>query len=68
MERLIIHPENKEQLTAVKAFLKALKKSFEKKKKLVDGYTEEFSAQILQSRADIKDGKGTKIEIVDLWK
>lgn len=31
METLIIHPENKEQLSAVKAFLKALKISFEKK-------------------------------------
>ena len=31
METLIIHPENKEQLNAIKAFLKALKISFEKK-------------------------------------
>ena len=68
METLIIHPENKEQLTAVKAFLKALKISFEKKEKLDDGYTEEFSDKILQGRSDIKDGKGIKIEIDALWK
>jgi len=32
MEALLIHPENKEQLKAVKAFLKAMKISFEEKK------------------------------------
>lgn len=40
METLIIHPENKEQLIAVKAFLKALKISFEKKD--VENYKSEF--------------------------
>jgi hypothetical protein len=29
MEALLIHPENKEQLTAVKAFLKAMKVPFQ---------------------------------------
>lgn len=31
METLIVHPENKEQLVAIKAFMKALKINFEKK-------------------------------------
>ncbi|WP_304062777.1 DUF2683 family protein [Pedobacter glucosidilyticus] len=31
METLIVHPENKEQLAAIKAFMKALKINFEKK-------------------------------------
>ncbi len=67
METLIIHPENKEQLTAVKAVLKALKISFEKKK-LDDGYNKEFSDKIIQGRDDIKNGKGVRLEIDDLWK
>jgi hypothetical protein len=33
METLIMHPENKEQLTALKAFAKALKITFEREKK-----------------------------------
>ncbi|GAA4807031.1 hypothetical protein GCM10023231_40280 [Olivibacter ginsenosidimutans] len=32
MDALLIHPENKEQLRAVKAFLKAMKIPFEEKK------------------------------------
>ncbi|MFC5283221.1 DUF2683 family protein [Pedobacter alpinus] len=68
METLIIHPESKEQLTAVKAFLKALKISFEKKENVNDGYNEEFSAKIIKGREDIKNGKGITLEIDDLWK
>jgi hypothetical protein len=33
METLIMHPENKEQLTALKAFAKAMKITFEREKK-----------------------------------
>lgn len=32
METLIVHPENKEQLEALKAFMKALKISFKREK------------------------------------
>lgn len=42
MEALIIYPENKEQLTAVKAVMKAMKIAFERKKgvypnRVIDG-------------------------------
>ena len=33
MESILVHPENKEQLKAVKAFLKALKVDFEPQQK-----------------------------------
>jgi len=36
MESLIAHPENKEQLAALKAFMKALKISFEETKPVYD--------------------------------
>jgi hypothetical protein len=68
METLIIHPENKEQLVAVKAFLKALKISFEKTQKLDESYSKEFSDKILQGRKDIENGQGVKLAIEDLWK
>jgi hypothetical protein len=68
METLIIHPENKEQLVAVKAVLKALKISFKKTQKVDEGYRKEFSDKILQGRMDIENGKGVKLAIKDLWK
>lgn len=65
METLIVHPENKEQLTALKAFMKALKISFEEKK---SPYDPEFVAMIKQGDEDLKAGKGKKVDIDDLWK
>lgn len=65
METLIVHPENKEQLTALKAFMKALKISFEEKK---SPYDPGFVAMIKQGDEDLKSGKGKKVDIEDLWK
>jgi hypothetical protein len=65
METLIVHPENKEQLTALKAFMKALKISFEEKK---SSYDPEFVEMIKQGDEDLKAGKGKKTGIEDLWK
>ena len=44
METLIVHPENKEQLAAIKAFLKALKINFEKKEQ--NSYDPEFGKMV----------------------
>lgn len=54
METLIVHPENKEQLSAVKAFLKALKISFEKKE--LESYNPEFVKMVkkAEGNADYK--------------
>lgn len=68
METLIIHPENKEQLVAVKAFLKALTISFERTENHDESYSKEFSDKILQGRKDIENGKGVKLAIEDLWR
>lgn len=65
METLIIQPKSKEQLTALKAFIKALKIAFKTKD---TPYADEFVEKILQGKADIKNGKGIKISIKDLWK
>ena len=65
METLIVHPENKEQLTAIKAVMKALKISFEEKKA---EYDPEFIKMIQQGDEDIKAGKGVKVDIHNLWK
>jgi hypothetical protein len=58
MEMLIIYPKTEEQLTAVKAILKALKIDFKSDR---SPYNPEFVEKILQGREDIKNGKGIRI-------
>ncbi|MES2448706.1 MAG: DUF2683 family protein [Bacteroidota bacterium] len=65
METLIVHPENKAQLNAIKQVLKAMKISFEKKEK---SYNPEFVEKILQGDQDFKEGKFKKIDLENLWK
>ncbi|MDQ1139681.1 DUF2683 family protein [Pedobacter agri] len=65
METLIVHPKNEEQATALKAVMKVLKIDFETKE---SPYNPEFVKDILQAREDIKNGKGVKIAVEDLWK
>lgn len=65
METLIVHPKNEEQSTALKAVMKVLKIDFETKK---SPYNPEFVKEILKAKKDIKNGKGVKIAVEDLWK
>jgi hypothetical protein len=65
MENLIAHPKNEEQATALKSVMKALKIDFETTK---SPYNPEFVKDILQASEDIKNGKGVKIAVEDLWK
>ena len=65
METLIVQPKTKEQLTALKAFIKALNIDFKTADK---SYNPEFVEKILQGREDIKNGKGVKVDPKDLWK
>jgi hypothetical protein len=65
METLIVHPDNKEQLDALKTFMKAFKISFEEKQ---SAYDPEFVAMVLQGDEDIKAGKGVKVDVDNLWK
>jgi len=65
METLIVQPKTKEQLTALKAFIKALKIDFKSEK---SPYDPEFVEKILQGREDIKNCKGIRIATEDLWK
>ncbi|MDN3588022.1 hypothetical protein QWY86_15170 [Pedobacter aquatilis] len=65
METLIAHPKNEEQATALKAVMKVLKIDFETEKR---PYNPEFVKDIIQAREDVKNGKGVKIAVEDLWK
>lgn len=64
METLIVQPENKEQLKALKAFMKAMKIRFQKEEK---PYSEEFVTKMQRAEEDIKAGRTTKIEPADIW-
>ncbi|GGB22456.1 MULTISPECIES: DUF2683 family protein [Mucilaginibacter] len=67
METFIVHPENKEQSAAVKAFLKALKINFEKHDQ--GSYNAEFVEQVLAGETARKAGKkGVRVNTDDLWK
>jgi hypothetical protein len=61
METLIVHPDNKEQLNALKAFMKAFKISFEEKE-----YDPEFASKIQKSREQVKNGETRIVNITDL--
>lgn len=54
METVIMHPKNKEQLSALKAFAKALKVDFETEK---NPYDPTFVAKIKESQQQIEEGK-----------
>jgi len=65
----IAHPQTNEQVSALKAFMQALKIKFEVTKK--DSYNPEFVAKIEKARQDYKEGKGkvyTSDQLNALWK
>ncbi len=55
METLIVRPETKEQLEAIKTFLKALKINYEKKE-YIENYDPEFvkAIKVAEERANYK--------------
>ena len=63
METLIVHPKNKEQLIAMKSFMKAFKISFEEESAV---YSQEFVAKIKESREQVKRGETRVVNIDDL--
>ncbi|HEY9560414.1 MAG TPA: DUF2683 family protein [Anseongella sp.] len=65
MGTLIVHPDTKEKLTALKAVMKVLNIPFEEEKA---PYDPKFVAKIKKSQDDFKSGKYEVIETEDLWK
>ncbi|MCZ4224397.1 DUF2683 family protein [Pedobacter rhodius] len=65
METLIVHPENKAQLSALKAFMKAFNISFEENKQ---PYNAEFVEKMKVSKQQAKEGNTIKVSLDDIWK
>jgi len=67
MDTILIRPKNKTQLEAIKAFAKALKMDFETTYS-ESPYDPDLVKKILKGRKDVKNDKGVKIAVEDLWK
>jgi len=67
METLIVQPKSKEQLTALKAIMKALKVDLKTEKSTKTPYSVDFADKMKRSEEDIKAGRTTKIEPADIW-
>jgi len=61
---IIAHPSTREQIEAVKAFMKALKIKFEVSKEEV--YNPKFVEKINESERDFENGEFTRVEKDDL--
>ncbi|RYE22201.1 MAG: hypothetical protein EOP42_24765 [Sphingobacteriaceae bacterium] len=66
MESITIHPQNKEQLTALEIMLKAMNISF--KKEPESPYNPEFVAKIKRGEKAAREGNGLKVDVNNLWK
>jgi hypothetical protein len=60
----IAHPQTSEQVSALKAFMHALKIKFEVSKS--NSYNPEFVEKILESKKQIAQGKFTEVKQEDL--
>jgi hypothetical protein len=76
MESMTIHPKNKDQAKLFEQLAKVLDVPFEKnqeprlteREKTVAFYGKEFVEKIERGEKALKEGKGVKIDIDDLWK
>lgn len=65
METLTVHPQNKEQSSALEIILKAMNIPFKKEE---SPYNPEFVAKIKRGEKAAKEGKGMKVDMANLWK
>lgn len=64
MESITIHPQNKEQLTALEIILKAMNVPFEKENE--SPYNPEFVAKVKRGERAAKESKGFKVNLEKL--
>ena len=69
METLVIHPQTEAQDKVLRAVIEALEVPFETEPNTSQNpYDPEFVAKVNKAKEDIKNGKGTKITLDDVWK
>lgn len=67
MKIIILHPENKEQLDAIRTLAKALDVRCIMTESEVRPYKSDFVKKIQDGREDVQKGRGVKMTIEDLW-
>jgi hypothetical protein len=65
---IVTHPATSEQVTALKAFVKALKIKFEVKTQDEKAYDPAFVEMVLQGDKDFENGNFKVLKTEDLWK
>ena len=65
MSYLIVHPDSKAKLTAIKAVLTALDVDFQEN---TGTYNPDFVAKMEEGEEDIKAGRTVKVTLDDIWK
>jgi hypothetical protein len=70
MSTFVVHFETEAQEKAVKAVLEALQINFEQEVDETDYIMSSpaMAARIEQGEKDVKDGKGVKVDVNNLWK
>lgn len=63
--KIIAHPANAKEMSAIKAFFEALKIKYEVAKD--SPYDPEFVKKIEKSRKQTSEGKTVKIDLDDIW-
>jgi len=66
IETIIVEPENKDQIAALKAVLKAMKIKFSVKKE--KEYNPEFVKKILKGQKDFQEGRFSTITLDEIGK
>lgn len=67
MDTIIVHPKDKEQATALKSIMKALKIDFKTDKSIEKPYSAAFMEKMDRADADIKAGRTTMIDPAGIW-
>ena len=70
MEAIIAKPETKDQLKALKAFLKAMDISFTDNEKQISKaiHNAEYAAKLKRGVEDLGAGRSRKVSLDEIWK
>lgn len=76
MESMIIHPKNKDQAKLFEQLAKVLNVPFEKnriqpltdREKAINLYGQDMVEKIERGEKALKEGKGVKVDVNNLWK
>lgn len=68
METILVHPQNKRQLTILKTLFEEMNIPFSKISPKESKYNEDFEIKMKKAAADKKAGRYKAIKTADLWK